>query len=373
MPFNLFGIQTASAVNAKSMGLKGDGITDDSTTFQALLNKYKRIYLPSGEYIISKTIVVPDDVALFGDGDNSVIKLKSSYTLTEYPWRNEDGHRSKAPYLYVGANCRLGDFVVEGDTTSAKDQDQVGILIHGDGSICQNVSTKNINYYPNEFIEGARGVCGYGECTHYCPGFGIFIFGANNVSIIGGKFEGNGYQGIGAEDANNVTIRGCYVGDGNRTGIQIHRNVNQAIIDECVVDNECVNKQADITVHGIITGYVKGLIISNCILKPALARTAAIQTVFGCEQDVIIKGCVIKSSSKGIFIFNVTNYEYASQVVTKNICIANNVIEAGEEAVMINGDYACVTNNIIEYGDSNAIVISGAHKEISGNVLTAIN
>lgn len=38
-------------VNAKEVGLKGDGVTDDTQALKEAIEKYETIYFPQGEYI----------------------------------------------------------------------------------------------------------------------------------------------------------------------------------------------------------------------------------------------------------------------------------------------------------------------------------
>ncbi len=43
-------------VNLKSLGAKGDGLTDDTKAIQAAIDQYPYIYVPQGSYRISETL-----------------------------------------------------------------------------------------------------------------------------------------------------------------------------------------------------------------------------------------------------------------------------------------------------------------------------
>ena len=53
-------------VNAKKVGLKGDGVTDDTQALKEAIEKYETIYFPQGEYIFSDTIKLKENTSLIG-------------------------------------------------------------------------------------------------------------------------------------------------------------------------------------------------------------------------------------------------------------------------------------------------------------------
>lgn len=377
MGYTVSGKHISSALNVKNYGVVGDGSTDDSDKLNAVLARSDcdSVYLPGGTYLINKTIQVPDGKKLFGDGDTSKIKLASSFDLTSYPWRSESGHRTKYPLLYVGANCVLSDFCVEGDLTEARDMGQVGIMFHGNNTVCRDVSTYNINYFPDAFIGSNQQ--GYGP-NDLCPGFGLFIFGADNVSVYGGRYDGNGYQGIGVENANNIVLQGCYVGDSNRTGIQIHRYSKAVVIDGCIVHNENDDKATDIMMHGSKdsgNNTVKNVIIRNCIAYSSTGhRTSCISTVWGFEEDISIIGCNLQSDKDGIWLCAQPDPSTGGDGGNslRNAIVANNNIIAGRNGVRVYGDKVVVVGNNITYGTEGTgeavTIINGENKVVANNL-----
>ncbi|MBZ5582458.1 MAG: SMP-30/gluconolactonase/LRE family protein, partial [Acidobacteriia bacterium] len=53
-------------VNVRSLGAKGDGVTDDTAVFRKAIAGHRAIYLPSGYYVISDTLALKRDTALIG-------------------------------------------------------------------------------------------------------------------------------------------------------------------------------------------------------------------------------------------------------------------------------------------------------------------
>lgn len=60
-------------VNVKDYDVKGDGVTDDTTALQKVINENvgKTIFFPSGTYIITSSIVLPDNTTLLGENHES--------------------------------------------------------------------------------------------------------------------------------------------------------------------------------------------------------------------------------------------------------------------------------------------------------------
>lgn len=64
------------AANVKHFGAVGDGITDDTTAIQSVLDSKKNVYFPSGTYLVS-SLNVPVGVSVLTDGFSTIFKQKS--------------------------------------------------------------------------------------------------------------------------------------------------------------------------------------------------------------------------------------------------------------------------------------------------------
>lgn len=60
---DLYAVPLSDTINVKQFGVKGDGITDDTTAIQFIMDNFvqegKTIYFPNGKYLISSPITVP--------------------------------------------------------------------------------------------------------------------------------------------------------------------------------------------------------------------------------------------------------------------------------------------------------------------------
>ncbi|MGA7808399.1 glycosyl hydrolase family 28-related protein, partial [Bradyrhizobium sp.] len=53
-------------VNVRTLGVKGDGTTDDTAALQRAIDTHRVLYLPSGRYVISDTLALKADTVLIG-------------------------------------------------------------------------------------------------------------------------------------------------------------------------------------------------------------------------------------------------------------------------------------------------------------------
>ena len=53
-------------VNLRSLGAKGDGASDDTEVFRKAIGAHRALYLPSGKYVVSGTLVLKPDTVLIG-------------------------------------------------------------------------------------------------------------------------------------------------------------------------------------------------------------------------------------------------------------------------------------------------------------------
>ncbi|MGA7158145.1 MAG: glycosyl hydrolase family 28-related protein [Acidobacteriaceae bacterium] len=58
--------EASTWVNLKSLGAKGDGVTDDTDAILAAIRDHATIYVPSGRYLVTRTILLKPDTVLIG-------------------------------------------------------------------------------------------------------------------------------------------------------------------------------------------------------------------------------------------------------------------------------------------------------------------
>jgi hypothetical protein len=55
------------SVSVKDFGAKGDGVTDDTAAIQAAINNSKSLYIPTGNYLLSNGLTIPDFTNIYAD------------------------------------------------------------------------------------------------------------------------------------------------------------------------------------------------------------------------------------------------------------------------------------------------------------------
>src|SRR5205085_6440609 len=53
-------------VNIRTLGAKGDGVSDDTDVFRKAIAEHRSIYVPSGYYVVTDTLALRSDTALIG-------------------------------------------------------------------------------------------------------------------------------------------------------------------------------------------------------------------------------------------------------------------------------------------------------------------
>lgn len=109
----------ANIINVKDFGAKGDGVTDDTAALKAAMLHVSllgggELQVPEGVYIISDTLIVPDNVVLIGRGVGyeyyhpTTFLFKGTgikrYSLSEMPVYSIENPDAGAPYLADSGN-----------------------------------------------------------------------------------------------------------------------------------------------------------------------------------------------------------------------------------------------------------------------------
>ena len=122
--------------NVKWLGARGDGKTDDTKTIQKTLDWAKRaegtVYFPAGHYRITSTLVIDDNLELFGSSHHAtVIETENKITMLSAIMKTSNGK-----YLNIRDICFDG-----------KNKAEVGLLLHKvqGNSILERISVKNMS------------------------------------------------------------------------------------------------------------------------------------------------------------------------------------------------------------------------------------
>ena len=134
--------------NVKMEGAKGDGVTDDTSALQASIKKHagKCIYIPAGVYMISSTLVLPNNTFIIGDGVESILQASSDFTGIMMKSTHYDDDTETYDFTFKLCNITL-DGGYANYITYVKKKDGVntqhGICIKGEGFEFDKVIVRN--------------------------------------------------------------------------------------------------------------------------------------------------------------------------------------------------------------------------------------
>ncbi|MEG0844247.1 MAG: glycosyl hydrolase family 28-related protein [Romboutsia sp.] len=227
-------------INIKDLGAIGDGVKDDYNVIQNAVNKayteQKVVYIPSGTYFISKTILLKNRVQIVGDGPYlSKIKMKNT--------------------LDIGIKCKLDSDVTQGisirdiqveGSQSSKSIKQTAIYLENYHylSDVENVRISNVNkgiYITNSWYAQIKDISLMG-----IDEYGIEIYQksmrqqVNALPLINIQQDG-GNTAIYAHAADGVNGRGLYISNStfentNKTAV-ILEHIGNVSIKDCYFEN----------------------------------------------------------------------------------------------------------------------------------------
>lgn len=347
-------------LNIKDFGVVGDGVTDDTEAINSALTQAtnKTLYIPEGVYLFSGTLYVHSGTKIIGCGEKSVFQLADTFSLDSIVWRPDNTYNAanKYPMFLLDENsngCVLSNFTLIGSSTW-KDENQDGITVRGSNHILENLIVHNINYFKDEYVDR--------RCL--CPAWGINIFKASVVTVRNCHVYNCGYENIGTEEVETVSITDSRFGDACRCGAQIHRLSkkvkfygNTVYQTENVRDKDC----SAITLDASIGVDMDDIIIANNTFG------SHVNTVAGGENNVKIIGNHIDgimytdttvNYGKGLMICNNT-INGRINMRADNVIVANNIInnDTGNYMIRIYGNNVSINNNLsVGVGKNTTIV-----------------
>ena len=169
-----------------NFGIKADGTEDVSDVLQEAINTLKRkknfgiIFIPEGEYLISKTIYVPTAIRLIGFGAHRpVIKLKANSEGFKDPVKEDKGEAAYMLWFTSGIS-KKGRIADAGASTFYSGLSNVDLAI-GEGN--PSAVALRTHFAQHSFIEHVNIHIGGGKA-------GLFEIGneMHNVKFFGGDY-----------------------------------------------------------------------------------------------------------------------------------------------------------------------------------------
>ena len=120
---NLYGIPLTNKENVLIYGIKNDGVTDNTTLLNQLINYTNKLYFPAGTYLLNElNIDNKSNFELYGDGYDSILKCNNPNTKTFFYFikmsngENYKCHNLKLDSLYIGLNMTFNFINVSNST-----------------------------------------------------------------------------------------------------------------------------------------------------------------------------------------------------------------------------------------------------------------
>ena len=287
------------AINVKSFGAKGDGITDDTKAIQDSIDYIESfgggtLLLPKGVYKTSYTILFGSNIKILGYGATLFYETTIADTSCI------------ASRSYDGINI-CENSIIEGITinTSLEKGNGIGIP-KANNIIIRDVKTTQL-YYHLVDMPGATNIFIYNCYAKNCVNA---VFQPDCLSKEGGLYiETKEHNKISAiidgSGVNNINIINCTVKDCGY-GVQLHRNIG------------------------------KNVNIFNCNFENGIYGVLGDQNIN--YDNITIKDCYFNNFSSGaIHLKGVHN----------NVIIENNTVENSEGiGIAIDGAYSNITENL---------------------------
>lgn len=187
-------------VNALNYGVKGNGVTDDTTAINDMFRIVgsANYYFPAGTYLFSGTIYLPGDSEICGDGDTTVFKLADTHSLSQESFRGGTG--GWYPYLDAvnlsNLNIRKIKIIGSDSLDSAR---HAGILLKWcEKCTISEVTVYNVNFDDNQTGDAIK------------SGYGIAVDMSEKCSVEKCYVERCGYECIGIVDlCSDSVVRDC--------------------------------------------------------------------------------------------------------------------------------------------------------------------
>ena len=340
--------------SVKEFGCIGDGVADDTHAFiLALASGVKKLYIPEGTYNLGQTLTIPDGMELCGDGigksilhfmkinNNSTGNQSVANAYTPYTWR---GYGLYTLIHVAGDNVHLHDFEMEAYEIDTINYQFVGISFYGsENSKMENVYVHDINYRVSH---------GLNPNTRSCHGFNIYIWNnSKNILVDHCIGDNGGYENIGTEDAEDVTISNSYWGNGWRTSLQIHRGSKRVrVVNNTINNNNPTIAHASLTIHGVIENTIEDLFITNntilSITDENQGLRGGIELVQSGYQNIFIIGNSMDGNSYAI-VDLLSDGESASW--PNNLFFINNRVKNSRYGICLKrGNNYIIKDNVID-------------------------
>ncbi|WP_455386462.1 glycosyl hydrolase family 28-related protein [Lactiplantibacillus pentosus] len=306
-------------VNVKWFGAVGDGVTDDTAALQDVFNKYDKIFMPAGNYVITKTLIIKkSNLTIYGQGvtilldadDTVAVNMQgANIKLYDLNFRLVEGRFSGKQFCLgiadASSNVTLDNINISGFTNCVID----------------TYNSKNLVFNNCEFSNAMTTATA--ENPEITNGYGIVLQCSKHVQIINCDF--------------NHIYRHCVY-------ISCSAEHNTDYCDDITIDDCHINRDID----GFVTNFEHPI---KCMSG----------------RNVIVTNNYFKNCGSGLMVALFEKAADASLMQPENVIFRNNVFEnllAGQinhngMVEELNGcatDGLFITDNIMHNAKLNAFI-----------------
>jgi parallel beta-helix repeat protein len=355
-------------ISVKDFGATGDGVTDDTTAIRNAVAacSARQLYFPSGTYLVSGIIDLPNDISIIGDIKQSIIKIKSG----TYVSANASLFRCNGVHnIYVYGLDFYGNKGNIGTT-----RNPVNTVYNSQNVIfdtCRWISCEGICLNVSTDPNGLRVLnCTFYQCggaTDNSDGYrnqAIAFSGASTsfavgIYIIGNYFYAQGLDCISLANCNDVIISNNIAEDSYSflyNNPSPYRTVNLTVTGNAIRNTNQGSLSNAVNPVAIDLPYVSNCtIIGNSIYKCAQSGIG----IFEGSSNIVIDGntlldCGISPVSwvGGISVGGGlgTASNISEVVITDNTILSTGVFPAMKFGILIGNDIEALTiseNNIV--------------------------
>lgn len=292
------------------------------------------VFIEPGIYHFSETLTIPSNCQLIGMGE-VILKLTDATNLERIYWRGSNQVKACIKSEETSKNINLKNIKLVG-ADNYNSGWQWGWVLQGEGHTVDNCGAENINWLPVETP----------NYTNSGYGVGLMFYKAKKCRLVGGKYHHSGYQNMGVDNGEDVTIDGTFCGAGGRTSFQVHRNSRNIKLLNSTIRQEHTGPDVHsaLTLHAQDGEYIDDVTIDNCSIyaqvEPSLTHRGGIQGVGGQERNIKITNNTIVTNNWGI-----TGVATA-QGNPEHWLISGNTIEADDYGVWLSGKNCIVKDNV---------------------------
>lgn len=360
---------TASGVDVRTFGAKGDGATDDTAALQKAAASGKSLVFPAGTYLISKAVTFNGTSNITVTGQGATLKARSGFSGTALVHLVNTSATTVRGFTVIGAGEGTGwidgirvsggaDAVVDGNTISALGGCGVGVE-NATRTTVSNNTVSQVKYHgvvgmssTHQKWLGNR-VTGHGATT-LTAGIGLLGQLGSDYLIEGNVSTGFGNTGMKTEGTSNVTFRGNTVDGFARDGIKImplpEKGVNQ--VSNGIIENNTVRGFSGVDSHGStalqLSSVIGGRVTNNTTYGTFGASSGGQQPPHGYEDAIRLQA-------------------HGGGPVPQNIAISGNRITNSYVSLRLMGTNNTVSNNTFQGSARHSVIFN---RNATGNRFT---